>query len=98
MKARVYEEVDVTEWLSGQVRAGCTQVNLQAHIAGLDQSVHEWRLSKSTNLSKLTEEIRVAVECARAKCCGLAFFGLFSYCPERWTHLEMAVFFEEAAR
>lgn len=98
MKARIYEEVDVTEWLSGQVRAGCTHVNLQGHIGGIERRVSEWPLSKATDVAKLTEEIRVAVTSAREAFCGLAFFGLFSYRPERWTHVEMAVFFEEAAR
>jgi hypothetical protein len=95
MKARIYEEIDVTEWLRGQVRAGCTQLNLQSHTFNVERGVCEWVLSAETDVIRLTEEIEKAVAAARARSPGVMVLGLFSFRPERWAPLEMALFVEE---
>jgi hypothetical protein len=96
MKARIYEEVDVTDWLRGQVRAGCTQLNLQSHTFNVERPVCEWILSAETDVPRLTEEIERLVASERARSRGVLVLGLFSFRPERWTPLEMALFVEEA--
>jgi hypothetical protein len=95
VKVRVYEEVDVTEWLAGQVRAGCTQLNLLSHTFGADTRLCEWALSDVTDLTRLTDEVARAIASARARMSELVVFGLCSYRPERWAFVEMAVFVEE---
>jgi hypothetical protein len=96
MKARIYEEVDVTDWLRGQLRAGCTQLNLRSHTSAIERQVCEWTLSAETDVVRLTEEIARLVASERARSQGVFVLGLFSFRPERWTPLEMALFVEEA--
>jgi hypothetical protein len=95
MKARVYDEVDVTDWIGRQVRAGCIRLNLQSHDGALERPVSEWPLSAATDAAGLTEEIREALGRAREASRGFMVFALFSYRPERWKYVDVAVFFEE---
>ena len=56
MRAHVYDEVDVTDWLRGQIEAGCTQLSLRSHNLSMEGRARaEWSLSASMDVVLLTE-------------------------------------------
>ncbi len=99
MRAHVYDEVDVTAWLRGQIEAGCTQLSLRSHNLSMEGRARaEWPLSATMDVVRLTEEVELAVALARAELSGFVLLGVFSYRPERWTPVGMALFLEGPPR
>jgi hypothetical protein len=95
VKAHVYDEVDLTDWLRGQIEAGCTQLSFRSHNLSMEGRVRgQWSLSANVDVVRLTEEVERAVALARADSPGFNLLGVFSYRPERWTPVGMALFLE----
>jgi hypothetical protein len=98
VKAHIYDEVDLMDWLSGQVRAGCTLLNLRCFDPRMDGGVlWDWPLSTTVDVAHLTNEVEQTVTAARGEPLGFRLLGVFSYRPERWMPMGMALFLEGTA-
>ena len=95
MRAHVYDEVDLMDWLSGQVRSGCTRLNLRSFDPGQNGGVlSDWPLSKAMDVAHLTDEVEQTIAAARGEPLRFKLLGVFSYRPERWMPMGMALFLE----